>query len=456
MAYAGHQDAFTFQRDPEHNDAATSPVCSMLDALMHPVPLSVLALSVLVAMGFGPQLYYKASRRLLQIPVSDLQDETPPKALNEFSPKKLEQPQAQQAGKKKRAKERQKRAKEPLKEIPAKLTKSGKSSSFAQLPRKNEYQTRHQPPLHRSRTAVHNTFADESTFSGSSAAGDDDGHVDPSSTLPSTPTADEPHQTPTQKNLPISVPSFPKLSPPLPASSLTVSLLSRFAESPSSLQFAPAGPSAESPIVPSPDHDSRTLTSSPTSPSVLSGIASTTPSSLLSPQTPPVLPLPTFQSLPTNISESDELLFQDLNSHIAPDTDNLWIEGNSRAQPRYGHEAVQGTKIATSVSAPVWDSSLDWDNESNKRGSDSTLRGQSVNSSSVETLVLPEIADSPYSVSPRENNSLSLRSMTHRLPLPILISLPLMIVCLRGWTLVLFVRLLRNQKRTKKGGDWDA
>ena len=359
---------------------------------MHPVPLSVLALSVLVAMGFGPRLYYK---RLIQSSGPQLHDETASTVVNDFSDaKKVAHPEQTQvatnalAGKKKRGKDRRRRGKDVSKETFAKPNQSGRQGMTTLG--KDVYQTREEEPSRRSHASIHTTFADDGTLSGSSVAGDDERHEDRPISPLSTSITDI-NQAPTSKKYHHSLHTLPTISPPLPSSPLTISLLSRFSELPGPSRIQSSEQRTEPSIIASTNRELRTLSS--TSPSTSSHPSQTAP-------VPVPVPLPTFQSLPTNISEGNEL-YPNLNCHIASDTAPVWIEGNNGdIESQYAEDVVEPAKLTASVSEPLWDSSLDWErpNTTNKPGSDGTI--QDVNSRSVETLVSAEITDSPSTEEP--------------------------------------------------------
>src|SRR5258708_13913690 len=148
MTHTGHQATILSQNEAQ-DSAATTSTCRMLDALMHPVPLSVLALSVLVVVGFSPRLYYRRSHRLAQSSGPQLHDETTSMVVDDFSDTKQaahsEQTQLTTSTKKKRGKDRRKPGKDVSKEIFAKPNQSGRSIPSLG---KDVYSTHTAPPLH--------------------------------------------------------------------------------------------------------------------------------------------------------------------------------------------------------------------------------------------------------------------------------------------------------------------
>src|SRR5258708_27203054 len=350
MTHTGHQATILSQNEAQ-DSAATTSTCRMLDALMHAVPLAVLALSLLVAVGFSPRVYYRSCHRLAQSSGPELHDETPTMVDDDFSDTKQaahsEQTQLTTSTKKKRGKDRRKRGKDVSKEIFAKPNQSGRSiPSLA----KDVYSTHIEAPLHPPRASIHN-FVDDGTLSGSSVAGDDERQEDRPISLPTSSIRDINQASPSKKST-HSMHTLPILSPPLPPSSLTVSLLSRFAEPPSASRIQSSEQRSEPSVITSTSRELRTLSSShSTSISVLSDIPaalSSSPSSETS-----LVPLPTFRSLPTNISEGNEL-YPNLNTHIASDAASVWIEGHSDVgQSQYGEDMVETAKLTTSVSEPV-------------------------------------------------------------------------------------------------------
>ncbi|KAF9511705.1 hypothetical protein BS47DRAFT_1394940 [Hydnum rufescens UP504] len=351
----------------------------LFNGVLHPIPLSVLALSILAAVRLSHTWRQPRVSRIvpdqafIQSPGPDLPHRDNPSQSSVRQAPDSTEPHAgssRSGGKKKRTKERRKRGKDVSKEATGKHARAVRSRDDDTNTRWNDdnfqhdesYASSSSTPLLTPRQggafsqadsvedSIHSSEADHAGADASSMAQEGGDSLD---YFPASRTSFEKVPTPVD---PLA------LYLPVPPSDLTMHILSTMTYLDNSSRFE-SQPTTSFPVEDGLEGDStspsqRSLSPTPST-SGLSVTISSVPSSSLSPKTPPPA-LPVAQSLPSGINKG---MFESLQNmkmgeppvwerDTTPDEDDF-------SSPVDVSEDTRG-RMTASVSAPAWDNSLDW------------------------------------------------------------------------------------------------
>lgn len=362
---------------PGRDDAAPAPASSAFSGILHPLPLSVLALSVLAAIRMTNT--WRQSRT-----ASGVSRQATPGALVSalkydrtalpYAPDVTDiesQLEADTREKKKRTKERRKRGRDVSKEVAGKMARNPRQRKpGSDLPRNNTFASDETyastsatilPILRLNDTSSRNSYTNSSV---ASSEPDVPGSDEYSGTLENKRSTSP--YTSSAETTPVAVSRQAQehyiLAPslPLPPSSLTTHMLAALVHLAEPFQRVPneSPPrsrrhtrSGHTPLL----HRSSSPAPS-TSTSVLSGTMSSAPSSDLSPKTPPPS-LPSSQSLPTGFAKTYDLYEYQRDLKSRDESPPVWdVERDEHTDE--GRDSL--SRLTTSVAAPSWDDTLDW------------------------------------------------------------------------------------------------